>query len=159
MPRWRRVNRSKPCATRLQASPLIELLIVIAIIAILLAIAFPSYQDYVRRANRSEAKNQLLLIGAEQEKFFTTFNRYAEALAGPRTGNPLTSGLNMGVSAIGDATTHYLVTVVLVNNGLSYTLTATPQSAFQSYDSCGALTVNNVGVRRALGASAPPNCW
>jgi type IV pilus assembly protein PilE len=139
---------------------LIELMAVIAVIAILAAIAYPSYENYVRRANRSEAKTLLLQIGAEQEKFFTTFNRYSGSINGARTGNPATSGLNMAnstqdlIAGVPDP-----VAVALGPGNLSYTLTATPQGGLQSTDACGALTLTNTGVRDALGPSAPNNCW
>lgn len=146
---------------------LIELLTVVAIIAILAAIAYPSYQDYVRRATRTEAKNLLLQISAEQEKFFTTFNRYSGSITGARTGNPAMSGLNMANSTqdlAGGAPdpndgAFYTIAVVLGANSLSYTLTATPQGSLQTADACGALTLTNTGARDALGASAPDNCW
>jgi type IV pilus assembly protein PilE len=146
---------------------LIELMAVIAVIAILAAIAYPSYENYVRRANRSEAKTLLLQIGAEQEKFFTTFNRYSGSIDGARTGNPATSGLNManstqdligGVPDPADGA-FYTIAVALGPGNLSYTLTATPQGGLQSTDACGALTLTNTGVRDALGPSAPNNCW
>jgi type IV pilus assembly protein PilE len=141
---------------------LVELLTVLAIIAILVAIAYPSYQQYVMRANRSEAKNLLLRIAAEQEKFFTTFNRYSANIGGPRTGDPATSGLNMDDSTEsvdpGD-TAFYTVAVDLAGNGLSYTLRATPSGSFQSTDPCGPLTLTNAGVRDAEGGAAPDNCW
>ena len=142
---------------------LIELMTVVAIMAIILAIALPNYDGFVRRANRTEAKNLLLRIAAEQEKFFTTFNRYSGDLTGVRTGNPATSGLNMADDTQenpGDAA-FYNITFnpAIPANGLSYTLRATPAGAVQSVDECGALTLNNAGVRTALGPSAPANCW
>lgn len=146
---------------------LIELLTVVAIIGILAAIAYPSYQDYVRRANRTEAKNLLLRIAGEQEKFFTTFNRYSGNIAGARTGVPATSGLNIADSTQdleGGAPdpndgAYYDIDVALGADALSYTLTATPRGAVQEVDACGALTLTNTGQRDALGASAPDNCW
>jgi type IV pilus assembly protein PilE len=146
---------------REQGFSLIEMMIVVAVIAIILAIAVPGYQEYVRRANRSEAKNLLLRIAAEQEKFFTTFNRYSANIAGARTGNPATSGLNLANNTQQNAgdTAFYNVTIVVPANGLSYTLNAGPDGAFQSADECGELTLDNAGVRDALGPSAPANCW
>jgi type IV pilus assembly protein PilE len=140
---------------------LIELLIVLAIVAIIIAIAVPSYTQYVQRSNRSEGKNLLLRIAAEQEKFFTAFNRYSADITGPRTGDPANSGLNMDDSTVGaepDDTAWYEIDVVVPADGLSYTLRATPTGDFQSSDPCGVLTLTNNGVRGALGP-APDNCW
>jgi type IV pilus assembly protein PilE len=146
---------------------LIELMAVIAVIAILAAIAYPSYENYVRRANRAEAKTLLMQIGAEQEKFFTTFNRYSGSINGARTGNPATSGLNMAnstqdlVGGVPDPNdgAFYTIAVVLGAGNLAYTLTATPQGGLQSTDECGGLTLTNTGERDATGPSAPNNCW
>jgi type IV pilus assembly protein PilE len=140
---------------------LVELLVVIAVIGILAMIAYPSYEEYVRRANRSEAKTLLLQISAEQEKFFSTFNRYSGSIAGARTGNPATSGLAMADTTQENAgdTAFYNIAVALDAGNLAYTLTATPQGGQQSVDVCGALTLTNAGVTDALGPSAPDNCW
>lgn len=45
---------------------LIELMIVVAIIAIIAAIGIPSYQDYVRKANRSDMQQELMVVVNEQ---------------------------------------------------------------------------------------------
>ncbi len=50
---------------------LIELMIVVAIVAILAGIALPAYDDYVRRAKRSEAQAALTNIAALQERYYS----------------------------------------------------------------------------------------
>ena len=52
---------------------LIELMIVIAILGILVSIAYPSYTQYVQRSNRSEGMNELVRIANMQEQFFSSF--------------------------------------------------------------------------------------
>ncbi len=146
-----------------QGFTIIELMIVVAIIGIQAMIAYPSYEDYIRRANRSEAKNILLRIASEQEKFFSTFNRYSGSITGARTGNPATSGLNSGdstqdlVGGVVDPNdgAYYTVAVALTNANLGYTLTATPQGGQQSVDTCGAFTLDHQGTRGA----AIAGCW
>ena len=49
---------------------LIEVMIAMAIIAILTAIAFPSYQNYITRSSRSAAQTELLELANLQEKIF-----------------------------------------------------------------------------------------
>lgn len=154
-----------PMASKSAGFTLIELMAVIAVLAILAAIALPSYENYVRRANRSEAKNLMLLIGAEQEKFFTAFNRYTANVAGARTGDPATSGLNMGnstqelIGGVPDPSdqAYYVIAVALAAGNLAYTLTATPTGSFQSVDTCGNLTITSTGEKGRTGTAL--NCW
>ncbi len=55
---------------------LIELMIVVAIVGIIAAIAFPSYQDQVRKAKRSDGQSKIMDAMARQERFFTENNTY-----------------------------------------------------------------------------------
>lgn len=55
---------------------LLELLVALAIVGILATVAYPSYQDSVRKANRSEAIAELQAILAAQERFFLTNRTY-----------------------------------------------------------------------------------
>jgi len=156
---------NKPMASRSAGFTLIELMAVIAVLAILAAIAIPSYENYVRRANRSEAKNLMLLIGSEQEKFFTTFNRYTANVTGARTGDPATSGLNMMTSTqqlvggVPDPTdqAYYVIAVVLAAGNQAHTLTATPTGSFQAVDDCGNFTLTSAGQKDRSGTAL--NCW
>lgn len=52
-----------------QGFTLIELMVVVAIVAILAAIALPNYQTYVRRANDSEAQQEVQRVAVELEKW------------------------------------------------------------------------------------------
>ena len=142
---------------------LMELMIVVALIAILAMIAYPSYEDYIRRATRTEAKNLVMQIASEQEKFFSTFNRYSGSITGARTTDPATSGLNMlgssrdlvGGSPDPNDRAFYDITVALTNGNLGYTLTATPQGGQQTADRCGTMTLDHLGNKTA----AIDGCW
>ena len=61
---------------RARGVTLIELLITVAIVAIIAAIAIPSYNNYVLRAHRTEAKSALLSMAAAEERFYSTNNAY-----------------------------------------------------------------------------------
>ncbi len=142
---------------------LVELMIVVAIIGLLAMIGYPSYEEYIRRANRTEAKNLMMRIAGEQEKFFSTFNRYSGSINGARTGDPATSGLNMpdttqdirgGVLDANDRA-YYTVAVALTDANLGYTLTATPVGTQQSSDRCGDFVLDSRGNRTA----DEDGCW
>ena len=55
---------------------LIEMMIVIAVLAIIVAVAVPSYNDYIIRSKRSEAKAMLSLVTSQQEQFFLNNKSY-----------------------------------------------------------------------------------
>src|ERR687891_2609719 len=57
---------------------LIELMIVVVIIGILAAVAYPQYRDFALRSNRAEAKALLVDAAARQERFFSDNNSYAD---------------------------------------------------------------------------------
>lgn len=59
---------------------LIELMIVVAIVVILSTIAFPSYQQYVAKAERSEAISAIQSILEAQERYFRQNNTYTTTL-------------------------------------------------------------------------------
>jgi type IV pilus assembly protein PilE len=57
---------------------LIEVMIVVAVIGILAAIAFPSYQDYVRRGNRSSAEGLIMEIASKESQYILDARAYAD---------------------------------------------------------------------------------
>lgn len=59
---------------------LIELMIVVAIIGILAAVAYPSYQDSMRKSKRSEGQAALMDLMAKQERYYTDNNQYTDKL-------------------------------------------------------------------------------
>ncbi|MGE0386732.1 MAG: type IV pilin protein [Gammaproteobacteria bacterium] len=61
---------------------LIELMVVVAVVGILAAIAYPSYQDYILRSNRSEAQALLADVAAREERFFSNCGAYADKMIG-----------------------------------------------------------------------------
>ena len=62
---------------KMQGVTLMELMIVIMIIGILAAVAYPNYRDYAARAKRNEAKAALLQIATNQERFYLNNNSYS----------------------------------------------------------------------------------
>ena len=123
---------------------LIELMIVVTIIAILAAIAFPSYNQYVIRGKRSEGRSALLDAAAREERYYSDNNVYA--------------ALATAIVATATEHNHYTLSIATSNNDQQFILTATPTS-FNDAD-CGNLTLTNTGLKGRSGAGKTVDeCW
>jgi type IV pilus assembly protein PilE len=128
---------------------LVELMITVAVIAILASVALPSYQAYVVRANRSAVQQFMLDIANREEQVMLDLRRYVSIAANanfPNAPGAASPGLFMPVP--NDITGKYNVTVA-ANNGVSpptFAITATPVAG-GSQAADGTLTLNNLGVK------------
>ena len=129
---------------------LIELMVTVAIVGILAAIAYPSYQDSVRKSRRADASGALLGLANAMERHFTETNSYLGA-ADATTGVPT---IFATTSPVDGGTAYYNLTVDPATTASSYTLNATPTGA-QTGDSCGTLTLTQTGVK----SPATAGCW
>lgn len=126
---------------------LIELVIAMAIVAILAAVALPAYNQHILRTHRAHARATLLAAAQWMERAATARGMYAEPPA--------------GVLAVEGG--RYQIAAELPD-GVSYTLTATPIGA-QAADRCGVYALTHTGLRtqRASAAVANPDtvaaCW
>ncbi|MGY2170102.1 type IV pilin protein [Pseudomonas gingeri] len=122
---------------------LIELMIVVAIVGILAAVAYPSYTEYVRRTHRYEIAELLYEQAQTLERFYSRNATYVGAL-----------GLSNGNTFYG---------IVPVLNATSFTLTATPVAGLMmASDKCGTYTLNNLNQPANTGAAAGvtvKDCW
>ncbi len=71
------LNSTWAARSRAAGFTLIELMIVVTIVAILAAIAVPSYNSSIRKSRRTEAKTALADLAAREERYFATQNLYA----------------------------------------------------------------------------------
>jgi type IV pilus assembly protein PilE len=123
---------------------LIELMVAVAIVAILTAVAVPSYTNYVLKSRRPDAKQALLDFAAREERYYTLNNTYTSTAAAlGYAALPLSLGSN------GD----YLLSVVTATT-TTYSVQAVPQGS-QADDTCGTYTLDNFGNQGA----ATANCW
>lgn len=74
------LRAARPIIHRLRGITLIELMIVIVVLGIIAAIAYPNYRDFAARGKRNEAKAALLQIATQQERFYLNNNTYTEDL-------------------------------------------------------------------------------
>ena len=125
---------------------LIELMIVVAVVAILSAVAYPSYQHYLLVSHRVEAKNMLLDAANRQETYFMDFNRYTSSAVALNIPENSASGFYHLVMEAADNT---------------YTLFATADGAQGPDGDCIIFSIDQDGVRKAyrLDNSANAACW
>jgi type IV pilus assembly protein PilE len=124
---------------------LIELMIVVAIVGILAAIAYPSYQEQVRQSRRADAQAVLLESAQFMERYFTVNSTY--------TGATLPTGLQQSPKDGG--TTRYNLTI-LTPTASTFSLQAAPVAADPR---CGNLTVDQAGIKGASGTLGANGCW
>lgn len=135
---------------------LIELMITVAVVAILAAIAFPSYQEQIRKTRRTDGKSKLLELVQREERFFTQNNTYTTNFT------QLFNGASSSVSAttVMSDNGYYQVTIAAGGTGIAngFTLTATPQTPQNSDLKCANLTITSTNVKGASG-SLGAACW
>ena len=120
---------------------LLELVIALAIVAILIRIAFPSYQAYIVRGSRQTAQSELVTLANAQERIFLNSSAYATNVTAAYTGQA--SG-GLGVTSGKSKDNRYTYSVAAT--ATTFTLTATPVAGTpQAGD--GNLTINEQSVR------------
>jgi type IV pilus assembly protein PilE len=131
-------------ASRTRGFTLIELMITVAVIAILAAIAVPSYYQYTLRSNRSAAESVMQEIASAQERYMVDSRQFAGALT--------TLGYTVPPSVLPN------YDIVLAKSGsVSYTVTATPINSQVRDTGCKTLTLNGDGSKTA--STGATNCW
>lgn len=124
---------------------LIELMIVVVIVAILAAIAMPSYQNHIRKAHRAAAESYLMDLAQRQQQYFIDNRAYA--------GDAATLGYTTTPPEVAP---YYTITVTPdAGPPPTYALKATP-TGDQANDSCGTLNINSAGAKSSSSGS---NCW
>ena len=137
---------------------LIELMIVVAIVAIISAFAYPSYQRYVIKAKRSVAQNALLQVADRQQQFFMDNKRFAADITNlgfPASPYVVDDNGTPTVASDGDAVYSLSLSNVTAT---TWTATAAPLNGQLSRDTyCGSLTITQTGAKGKSGTS--DECW
>ncbi len=132
---------------------LIELMVVLSIVAILSAIAYPSYLDYMRRGRRTDGQAALMAVEAAQARWRVTHAAYTTTLGAGGLDLPASSDDGFYTIAITQA------------DATSYSATATPVGAQAGDSACSPLRVDmNLQPDRAAGRPGqaikrPEACW
>ena len=144
---------------------LVELMITVAVIAILSAIALPSYNAYVLRSHRAEAKNTLLAVAQRLEQNYTLESSYAATrnAAGNviAVDDALIASWGLNQTPL-NGTARYNITFSGNPTATAFTLFATPVGA-QASDTCGVMSLNNRNLKGAAGQNnrhqTTRECW
>ena len=138
---------------------LIELMIVVAIIAILAAIALPAYSRYVVKTRRAAATACLSEYANYMERYYTTNLRYdQDTQSTPAANDIMATGLDCASPQQTGNNYSYTTTVLTAT---AYTLQAKPQGAQAARDTqCGTLTLDQAGTRKVVGGTGTVSeCW
>ncbi len=127
---------------------LIELMIAVAIVAILASIAMPAYNQYIIESRRSEAKSALLELGQFMERYYTTNSAYNKD-----AGSLEASDLPYSSVPKDGGTAYYSIAVSSTET--TYTITLTPTGVMAG-DSCGNYTLSQTGAHTPTSDSS---CW
>jgi len=123
---------------------LIELMMVVAIVAIISAVAVGWYGDNVIKANRSEGRATLTATAASLEKCKSLFGAYNAANC--NVGSPIMSDSNV-----------YSIDTTTNRTATTFTLTASPAGRQLADTDCTSMTLTNTGIKG--GAPATNECW
>lgn len=131
---------------RTRGFTLIELMIVLAVLAVIVAIGYPSYQEHVKKSRRAEGMGQLLELADRMERAYSDRGTYPTV-----------------ISEVYVATTDsgfYTLSIVTANN-VSFTVRAAPTSlGGQNEDKCHTFTLTSLGEKSVSGGShGVDKCW
>jgi len=128
---------------------LIELMITLAIVAILAAAATYAYTAYTLRNNRVAVQTYMTAISGKQQQYLLDAREYA-----------LTSAA-LGVVQPSHLTGKYTVTITANSAATppTFLITATPAGSQVKDTTCGTMTLNQAGTKTATGSGGVAACW
>ena len=121
-------------------------MIVVAVLAVIVAIGYPSYQEHIKKSRRAEGMGQLLELADRMERAYSDSGTYPT-----------------DISEVYVATTDggfYTLSIVTANN-ISFTVSAAPTSlGGQDDDKCHTFTLTSLGEKSVSGGSlGNDKCW
>lgn len=140
------MTRKHPCLPGVRRSgfTLIELLVVVSIVAVLAAVAMPSYTSHIARGKRADARTQLLQAAQFMQRFYAANDRFDRDRVTPSP-NPVADKLPAGLKqSPADGTKIYELQITATPS--TYELAMVPVGSMAA-DKCGSFTLTSTGVR------------
>lgn len=143
------VNSKQPAQQPMRNGfTLIEVMIVVAIIGILAAVAYPAYTSYLVRANRSVATAHLLDIATRQQQYRLDARTFGSL-----------SDIGMGTPP-SEVSKHYAISLDGAPTATAFTAQAVPTGSQLAQDTkCGTLRINQAGTKSVSGSGSVADCW
>lgn len=113
---------------------LIELMVVVAIIGVLAAIAYPAYGSYLIKGNRSAAQSHMMELAQAQAQFLADNRAYADSVT------------DLGMTTPAAVSSKYDITLEASEAPPGFTITAEPKTGTNQYGD-DTLTINQSGTR------------
>jgi len=123
---------------------LIETMIAVAVLAIIVSIAFSGYTDQVQKSRRADGKAVLLDISQQLERCYTKFGSYNHASC---------------TAADKASESNYYAGAITSTGASTYSLTATAQNGQEKDTECGNLTLDQSGLQGISGTGDAEDCW
>ncbi len=155
-----------PKKLKMRGFTLMELMIVVAVLGILAAVAFPSYQSYIRKGKRTDGKNALIAVQLAQEKWRVNHGSYASTVAGSDCGTAAATGLCLSANSPMSSEGGYYSVSITSGDSVGFVVTAAAQgdqaNDKQGSTSCATLSLtvssdNPTGKKES--SEADYNCW
>ncbi|MGH8294044.1 MAG: type IV pilin protein [Steroidobacteraceae bacterium] len=138
---------------------LIELVIAIVVVAILAAIAIPSYRHAIEKSRRTDARTAVLDLAAREQRYYGTQNSFTTVFAdlGYAPAGQMPTSVTVGSG-------YYTVALgpAIATDPPTFTVTATATGAQLDDTGCRTFTVDNTGLQKAYDSSGNDNtttCW
>ena len=127
---------------------LLELLIVVVIFVFLASVALPLWNSQVQKARRADARNLLLFVQIEQEKYRADTGSYAPSMNA------------LGFSGYNSTSRDYYNISILSSNETTFVASATPNTnGGQDDDLCGTFAVDQSGPNESGSYASISDCW
>ena len=141
--------RGDAAVHRQQGFTLIEVMITVVIVAILAAVAYPSYTEYVARGHRTQLKAQMQAAQQWMERRYSERYVYDDAAIPANAANGFANQSFATSPPSGEGDARYTLKIDLNDDKSGYVLTA-ERAGTMANDRCGAPTVDNHGVKSVV---------